>query len=237
MSILRRAVTGTATAMALAGALMSATASASNKMEPRNAAGLTPVQVSALDAALLRSGVTGKSKRELVENDRGLAAGIAVTVHQSGGAPHTSSPFSSKPFAQPNSWGSCGQGGSYQSVTWDPSIYVLNVYRQRLWTEYHHEFWCINYPAHTWVTYVRTPGIEPRVTTLGGIAGWNYDGLVYGPAGSGYTWRAGHSHSGFRIATTTKWHQCAVRIGCIQTTYPWVHIYHHSDGSGTMTNG
>lgn len=188
--------------------------------------GFTVGQFAALDAALTRSHATA-AQRRLVESDRRYALGVTVSTSSRNPKPRR---LPGSP-GKTGSWGNCGQGGRYQVWSWQPYVYGLNAIRQRLWTETHYENWCVN-AAHTWVTYVRTPLIKPTITTLGGLAGWKYDGLGFGPYGRSYPWRSGYQYSGFFLETVSNWHQCAVRLGCVQSLTNDFKVWIHADGSG-----
>jgi len=166
---------GLAASAAMASARLVAPMASASTSTSVNAAGLDSAQVAQLDATLVKAGV-GAAKRHTIENDRSLASKIAVDVRPGPATKPPASAVHSSTPASPASSGVCSQGGPYQVVTWALALYSLNVYHQRMFTETHRMTWCINYPAHNWVTYVATPILEPVVTYLGGLAGWHYDG-------------------------------------------------------------
>jgi hypothetical protein len=224
---LRRSLAAASAALLLAGLTASASAAAA-PAAPTNGAGLTSAQVATLDRVLVAEGV-GAAKRTEIENDMDQAKLIGTAVQETKPAAQESPANAPAP-------GRCGAGGADTAWSWSPSLYMLNVIGQRLWTETHHVVFCVN-PSHNWVTYATwPPEIEPSVTALGGLGGWNYDGVLYMTGGS-YEWKGGYPNSGFRWYTRTKWHQCAVKIGCIQTVTPYMDSYAHADVSVGLWTG
>lgn len=106
-----------------------------------------------------------------------------------------------------------------------------------LWTTELHVVWCYHNVVNGKVTRIVRITVDPNLTTLGSLAGWEYEGIVPGTS-DGYLYNSsGAPDSGYHIYREAHWHACLTKIGCIDETYVRMNMNVFFNGTAIFYTG
>ncbi len=109
----------------------------------------------------------------------------------------------------------------------DEWVYGYNAFNVEMWEFYVVISWCDN--GSTITTTYFPPTVRATVTSAGVF--WSYKGIV-GSSQSG-----GVGNFNWTVNEQGEFQSCLPKVGCIQSSYPWVQITAHANGTFSRTWG